>query len=74
MTQPRKESVNLMICQQKIFNLRYNYKYHYNWNARRRRNKNGAEGISAVVMTDSFPKFITDPKVQVQKDQEHKPG
>ena len=28
-----------------------------------KRNENGAEGISAVVMTDSFLKFMTDPKV-----------
>lgn len=58
---------------QSIQKLQENFKrYHiHNWNARRIRNKNGAEGISAVVMTDSFLKFMTDPKVKVQKDQEH---
>ena len=61
---------------QSIQKLQENFKrYHiHNWNTRRRRNKNGAERISAVVMTDNFLKFMTDPKVQVQKDPEHQPG
>ena len=66
MTQPKKESVNLTICQQKNFNLRY--KYQYNWNARRGKERR-AEEILEVRLGDMFPKLVTDIKMQMQKVQ-----